>query len=65
MSKSGHKSSKQIVWKCVTVQIFGNDSNNLKFDSGGTEEEIEFWLCLLPFCPEPSVFLSAIEKRKN
>jgi hypothetical protein len=24
--------SKQIVWKCVTVQIFGNDSKQLKGD---------------------------------
>jgi hypothetical protein len=32
-SKSGHKSSKQIVWKCVTVQIFGDDSNKSKFNS--------------------------------
>jgi hypothetical protein len=23
-----------IVWKCVTVQIFGDDSNKSKFDSG-------------------------------
>jgi hypothetical protein len=34
-SKSGHKNSKQVVWKCVTVQIFGDDSNKSKFDSGG------------------------------
>jgi hypothetical protein len=27
--------SKQIVWKCVTVQIFGYNSNKSKFDSGG------------------------------
>jgi hypothetical protein len=27
-SKSVHKNSKQIVWKCVTLQIFGDDSNN-------------------------------------
>jgi hypothetical protein len=26
---------KQIVWKCVTVHIFGNDSKKSKFDSGG------------------------------
>jgi uncharacterized protein with HEPN domain len=26
---------KQIVWKCVTVQISGDDSNESKFDSGG------------------------------
>jgi hypothetical protein len=25
------------------VQVFGNNSNKLKFDSGGNEEEIEFW----------------------
>jgi hypothetical protein len=28
--KSGHKNSKQIVWKCVTVQIIGDDSNKSK-----------------------------------
>jgi hypothetical protein len=33
--KSGHKNSKQIIWKCVTVQIFGDNSNNSKFDWGG------------------------------
>jgi hypothetical protein len=32
-----------IIWKCVTVQEFGNDSNKSKFDSGGNQEEIEFW----------------------
>jgi hypothetical protein len=34
-AKSVHENSKQIVWKCITVQIFGDDSNNPKFDSGG------------------------------
>jgi hypothetical protein len=29
------------------------------------QEEIEFWQCLLPLGPEPSVFLSAVKKRKN
>jgi hypothetical protein len=33
-SKLGHKISKQIIWQCVTVQIFGDDSNKSKFDSG-------------------------------
>jgi hypothetical protein len=32
-----------IIWKCVTVQVFGNDSNKSKFDSEGNKEEIEFW----------------------
>jgi hypothetical protein len=32
-SKSGHINSKQIVGKCVTVQLFGNNSNKQKFDS--------------------------------
>jgi hypothetical protein len=41
--KSGHKNSKQIVWKFVTVQIFGDDSNKSKFDSKENEGEIEFW----------------------
>jgi hypothetical protein len=27
-SKSGHKNSKQIVWKCVTIQIFGATVTN-------------------------------------
>jgi hypothetical protein len=26
----------------VSVQVFGNDSNKSKFDSGGNQEEIEF-----------------------
>jgi hypothetical protein len=30
----GHKKSKQVIWKCVTVQIFGDDSNKSKFGSG-------------------------------
>jgi hypothetical protein len=34
-SKSEHKNSKQIVCKCVTVKIYGNDSNKSKFDPGG------------------------------
>jgi hypothetical protein len=33
-SKLGHKNRKQIMWKCITVQMFGNDSNKSKFDSG-------------------------------
>jgi hypothetical protein len=33
-SKSGHKSRKQIIWKCITVQIFGNDNNKSTFYSG-------------------------------
>jgi hypothetical protein len=41
--KSGNKNRKQIIWKCVTVQVFGNDSSKSKFDSGGNQEEIEFW----------------------
>jgi hypothetical protein len=28
-------------WKCGTVQIFGNDYNTSKPDSGGNEVEIE------------------------
>jgi hypothetical protein len=27
----------------VSVQVFGNDCNKSKFDSGGNQEEIEFW----------------------
>jgi hypothetical protein len=37
------KIANKILWKCVTVQIFGGDSNTSKFDSGGNEEEFEFW----------------------
>jgi hypothetical protein len=40
--------------KCDTAQIFGNDSNISKFDSGENKEEIEFWYSLLSFGPEPS-----------
>jgi hypothetical protein len=29
------KLRKQIIWKCVTVQVFGNDDNKSKFYSGG------------------------------
>jgi hypothetical protein len=29
-------------WKCGAVQIFGNDDNKSKPDSGGNEEEIEY-----------------------
>jgi hypothetical protein len=29
------------------------------------QEEIEFWQCLLPFGPEPSVFSVAVAKLKN
>jgi hypothetical protein len=27
----------------ITVQVFVNDSNKSKFDSGGNQEETEFW----------------------
>jgi hypothetical protein len=30
-----NRDMKQIVWKCAAVQIFGDDSNKLKFDSRG------------------------------
>jgi hypothetical protein len=33
--KSGHKNIKQVVLKCVTIQIFGDNSNKSKFGSGG------------------------------
>jgi hypothetical protein len=33
--KSGHKNSILIIRKCITFQVFGNDSNKSKFDSGG------------------------------
>jgi hypothetical protein len=33
--KFGHKNRKQIVQKCITVQIFMNNSNKSKFYSGG------------------------------
>jgi hypothetical protein len=34
-SISGHRSNKQILLKCVKVQIFGIDINKSKFDSRG------------------------------
>jgi hypothetical protein len=43
-----------------TVEMFGNDSNESKFCSGGNYEESEFGYCLLPFSPEPFVFSSAV-----
>jgi hypothetical protein len=36
-SRSGHENSKQIVWKCVALEIFGEDSNKLNF----IQEEIK------------------------
>jgi hypothetical protein len=33
--KGRHKNCKQIIWKCNSVQIFGDDSNKPKFDTGG------------------------------
>jgi hypothetical protein len=38
-----YKNRKQIIRKCVTVQVLRNDSNKSKFDSGGNQEESEFW----------------------
>jgi hypothetical protein len=38
---------------------------NPKFDSGGSQEEIKFWYCMLPCGAEPSVFSSAVEKCKG
>jgi regulator of RNase E activity RraA len=35
MMLSHHWNAGQIIGKCVTVQIFGNDSNKSKFDLGG------------------------------
>jgi hypothetical protein len=34
-AKLWHKNREQIVWKCGAVQIFGDDSNKSKIDSGG------------------------------
>jgi hypothetical protein len=46
----------------LSVQIFGNDSNKSKFDSGGNQGEIEFWQCVLPFGAEPFVLSPAVKK---
>jgi hypothetical protein len=35
MLVSRDQNRKQIIRKCVTAQVFANDSNKLKFDSGG------------------------------
>jgi hypothetical protein len=32
----------KVLWKCGTVQIFGNDDNKSTPDSGGNYEETEF-----------------------
>jgi hypothetical protein len=37
---SGHKNSKQIIWKCVKFQISSDDKS--KFDWGKNKEKIEF-----------------------
>jgi hypothetical protein len=34
-SKAGYKNRKQVVWKCVTVQILRDDSHKSEFHSGG------------------------------
>jgi hypothetical protein len=44
------------------VEIYKNDSNKSKFDSGGNKEKFEFWQCLPPFSSEPSVFSSVVEE---
>jgi hypothetical protein len=36
-----------------------------QFDSGGNEEGVDFWECLLPFSPKPSLFLSAFKDFKT
>jgi hypothetical protein len=45
----------------VTVKYLGTTVTNQNL----IQEEIEFWSCLLPFGPEPSVFSVAVEKLKN
>jgi hypothetical protein len=35
LGKSGHNNNKQIVWRCVTVKIFGDYNNKSKFNLGG------------------------------
>jgi hypothetical protein len=42
LAEPGNKNRKQIISNCVTVQVFGNDSNISEFDLGGNQEEIEF-----------------------
>jgi hypothetical protein len=44
------------------LQIFGNEDNKSKPDSGGNEEESEFGECSLPFSAEYLVFLPAVLK---
>jgi hypothetical protein len=44
--------------KCVTVQIFGEERNKLKFDSRVIKRRLNS-------DPEPSVFLSAVAKHKH
>jgi hypothetical protein len=34
------ENSKEIVWKCVTVEIFGNCSNKSKLGSGGNKRSL-------------------------
>jgi hypothetical protein len=37
VGRNQDKNSKQIIWKCVTVQIFGDYSNKSKFELGRNE----------------------------
>jgi hypothetical protein len=40
--KSVNKNKKHTIWKFVTIQVFGKDSNRSKFVSGGNQWETEF-----------------------
>jgi hypothetical protein len=37
------KIGNKIIWKCVIVQVFGNDSNKSKRDWEGNWEETDLW----------------------
>jgi hypothetical protein len=49
----------------TTGKINGNDSKKWKSHSGRNQEQIKFWVSLIPFSPEYSVFLSCIQKYKD
>jgi hypothetical protein len=64
LEQSGHKNSKQIIWKCVTVQIFEDDSNKSKFDSGEIKRRLNYGKACY-HSVQNLVLSSAVEKRKN
>jgi hypothetical protein len=61
-SKSVHNKIANISFENVSqFKHLGKTGTNKNL----IQEEIEFWQCLLPFGPEPFVFLAAVKKLKD